>query len=388
MNNNDLLKLFIAEYGNSSLPVYTFFAPGRVNLIGEYTDINGGYVFPASISLGIYAAVRLRSDNVICFKSLNAKNKVIINITQTLAYKEEDGWGNYPKGIVYYLLREGFELKGCDILFYGDLPDGAGLSSSASLLVLTAYLFRYINGEREIDKLALASFCQTVENNFIKVNCGIMDQFSVANGKNNSAILLNCKSMKFKYIPFSLEKHSLVIMNTNKKRELTESKYNQRREECEQALAILRNHRPIENLCQASMNEVITYVKNDTLRRRATHVITENQRVLKAVKTLEQGNIDEFGDLMVQSHISLRKDYEVTGLELDCIVENSLKIPGCIGARMTGAGFGGCAIAVVENDSLKNFQTIVSNNYKKQIGLTPYFYVAGISDGVKPLGVV
>ncbi|MDF2633391.1 MAG: Galactokinase [Pelosinus sp.] len=378
---------FYEEYGedDSNQTVHCFFAPGRVNLIGEHIDYNGGYVFPAALSLGIYGAMRFRSDNVIQLKSTNASLAVTIDLKQPIIFKTEDGWANYPKGAIKHLLDDGYSLKGCEILFSGNLPDGAGLSSSAALLVLVTFMLRYAGGERNIDRVELAKFCQKIENQFMRVNCGIMDQFSVAMGKQDYAILLDCDTLQYKYTPFALGEYSLVIMNTNKKRELAESKYNQRRGECEAVLDIINQHRQVTNLCQVSLLEIDTYVKDDVLQRRARHVISENNRVLLAVSLLEQGDIGGFADLMTQSHISLKDDYEVTGLELDSLVENALKTRGCIGARMTGAGFGGCAIALVATDQIDAFKVAVAQRYEEVTNLRPEFYVASIVDGVKAI---
>jgi galactokinase len=379
-------EIFDQEYGrNNNQPLHCFFSPGRVNLIGEHIDYNGGHVFPAALSLGIYGAIRFRSDQLITLKSTNATPVITVDLKQPVIYKSADGWANYPKGVIKHLLSDGHLLKGCDILFSGNLPDGAGLSSSAALLVLVTFMLRHAGGEQDIDRVELAKFCQKVENQFMGVNCGIMDQFSVAMGKQDSAILLDCDTLHYKYTPFALGEYSLVIMNTNKKRELAESKYNQRRDECEQALKIIKEHRQVTSLCQASLADVEAYVKDDILCRRARHVISENNRVLLAVALLEKRDIIGFAKLMTQSHMSLKNDYEVTGLELDSIVENALKIPECIGARMTGAGFGGCAIALVTTTRLEQFKAAVAQGYQEETGLIPDFYAASIVDGVKSI---
>lgn len=377
-------KIFDQEYGgNNNQPVYCFFSPGRVNLIGEHIDYNGGHVFPAALSLGIYGGIRFRSDQLITLKSTNALPVTTVDLQQPVIYKAEDGWANYPKGAIQHLLADGHVLKGCDILFSGNLPDGAGLSSSAALLVLITFMLRYTGGEQEIDRIELAKFCQKVENQFMGVNCGIMDQFSVTMGKQDFAILLDCDTLHYKYTPFALGEYSLVIMNTNKKRELAESKYNQRRSECERVLDILKEHRQVTSLCQVSLADIELYVKDDILLRRARHVITENNRVLQAVALLEKRDLIGFANLMTQSHMSLKNDYEVTGVELDSIVEYALTNPECIGARMTGAGFGGCAIALVATNKLEQFETVVAQGYQDRTGLMPAFYVASIADGVK-----
>lgn len=385
MNCKQLKSIFEEKYGASSQPIQCFFAPGRVNLIGEHIDYNGGVVFPAALSLGIYGILRLRTDRKIYLKSMNASLEIIVDLDKSIVHCEQDGWGNYPKGVIQFLLASGHELAGYDILFSGNLPDGAGLSSSAAMLVLTTFMLRHVTGGQPCSGAELAKFCQKVENEFIKVNCGIMDQFAVAMGREEYAILLECETLHYKYIPFVLGEYSLVIMNTNKKRELAESKYNQRRIECEEVLAEIRKHHPVANLCQASLADIDNYIQDEVLRRRAYHVISEHKRVYMAANRLEQGDLLGFGQLMTESHLSLKKDYEVTGLELDTIVEQALKVTGCIGARMTGAGFGGCAIALVQSEDLENFKFSVTNYYHEITGLTPDFYVAKIADGVKIL---
>ncbi|WP_346353898.1 galactokinase [Azotosporobacter soli] len=385
MDAKQLTTLFEKNYGATQEPVHCFFAPGRVNLIGEHIDYNGGFVFPAALSVGIWGALRFRDDNRVCLKSTNAELAVNLELTDTLMFLSEDGWANYPKGVFAKLFNAGMTLKGCDILFSGNLPDGAGLSSSAAILVLTAFMLRSAAGETEIDRVALARFCQQVENEFIGVNCGIMDQFSIAMGQKDKAMLLDCETLAYEYIPFVLQEHSLVIMNSNKKRELADSKYNQRRSECEAALDILRRRKALKNLCQASVAEVEEQLSDATLRRRARHVVTENERVKQAKICLMQGDMVGFGQLMRESHASLRQDYEVTGRELDCLVDLALKAPGCIGARMTGAGFGGCAIALVKRDAITAFSEQVGAGYSQATGLKADFHVAAVSDGVKIL---
>ncbi|WP_139025322.1 galactokinase [Acetonema longum] len=385
LDTKQLKALFEREYGREPGEIHCFFAPGRVNLIGEHIDYNGGYVFPVAITLGIYSALRWRQDRLVRLKSTNMALEVALDLNRPLEYCERDGWGNYPKGMIQYLLAGGQKLQGCDILFSGNLPDGTGLSSSAAMLVLTGFMLKYASGKTTVDRPALARLSQKVENEFVKVNCGIMDQFAVAMGRRDCAILLNCQTLEYKYIPFVLGEYSLVIMNTNKKRELTESRYNQRRTEAEQALTLLRQGRSLDNLCQASLDDVARLAADDVLRRRARHAVTEQSRVLKAADLLEQGDITGFGRLMIESHASMKNDYEISGPELDAIVDHALATPGCIGARMTGGGFGGCAIALVETARLESFQAAVAAGYQKSTSRTAAFYVAGISDGVNPL---
>ncbi|HEX2926646.1 MAG TPA: galactokinase [Ruminiclostridium sp.] len=382
MEIKKLRNLFEKQFGAGRKPVHYFYAPGRVNLIGEHIDYNGGYVFPAALSLGISAALRFRDDNCIQLCSANVRLPVAVRLDEEIHYDQADDWGNYPKGVIHHLLQNGCPLHGCDILYFGDLPDGAGLSSSAAMLILTAYMLRQANGDGSIDLVQLAAFCQEVENQFIHVNCGIMDPFSVAMGKKDHAILLDCNTLKYRYVPLTLKDHSLVIMDTCKKRELAASKYNERRLECETALATIAKFHTVGSLCQAAIEDIDRYVADDVLRRRAHHVVSENGRVLMAVKLLENGDISGFGNLMIQSHMSLKNDYEVSGPELDAIVESALHFPGCIGARMTGAGFGGCAIALVENDRLEKFCSFVAEEYTGTTGLIPKFYVSSIANGV------
>ena len=383
MDINHLKSIFEREYGVTSRPLLYFFAPGRVNLIGGHMDYNGGYVFPAALSLGIYGVLRLRTDQLIHLKSTNVSLTFTVDLKKPILYNIQDGWGNYPKGVIKYLLKSGFSLGGYDILFSGNLPDGAGLSSSAAILVLTAFMLRYAIGDQDIDRSILAAFCQRVENEFIKVNCGIMDHFAIAMGREDHAIILDCETLNYKYIPFILGEYCLVIMNTNKKRELAESKYNKRRSECEEALHIIRQHHSLKSLCQALPIDVETYIADEVLRRRVYHVISENNRVLRAMELLKNGDIMGFGLLMAESHRSLKDHYEVTGRELDSIVDNALKTTGCIGARMTGAGFGGCGIALVERGRMEEFKSTVNRGYQEDTGLMPDFYVANIVDGVK-----
>lgn len=385
METKQLKALFDQEYGADAKPSYCFFAPGRVNLIGEYTDFNGGYVFPAALSLGIFAVLRLREDHTIRLRSTNEVLPVTVSLDRAIEYTKEDEWANYPKGVIRYLREKGYSLQGCDILYAGTLPDGAGLSSSAAILVLTAYMLRSVNGDNSIERVQLAKFCQQVENQFIKVNCGIMDPFSVAMGEKDHAVLLDCHNLTYRYVPLDLPDYRLVILNTCKKRELTDSRYNERRRECETALALLAGHRAVSNLCQAGLKEVEAYITDDTLLRRARHVVSENSRVLEAVNLLESGDIQGFGRLLIQSHMSLKQDFEVSGPELDAIVESALRFPGCIGARMTGAGFGGCALALVEKTRLEAFCSFVTQEYTQMIGLAPEFYVSSLGGGVTHL---
>lgn len=380
-----LKEKFTTLFGGNASDIKSFFCPGRVNLIGEHIDYNGGYVFPAALTIGITALWRKRTDQKIVMQSLNASGAITIDTTSSMNYCESDDWGNYPKGMFQYLKNEGHTINGADILFWSNLPDGAGLSSSAAIEVLTGFMALSVEGKSNIDKVALALLAQKVENKYIGVNCGIMDQFAVANGKANNAILLDCETLKYTLVPFDLKDYALVIMNTNKRRELADSKYNERRAECDAVLVQLNTKYQFANLCAATVESIEEMISNPVLKKRAKHVVTENLRVLESMKVLKQGDLTAFGKLLNASHDSLKNDYEVTGLELDTIVNEARKTNGCLGARMTGAGFGGCAIALVKNTEIDSFKTTVAQNYTQFTSLTPVFYVSTIGDGVHAL---
>ena len=379
---DDLLKAFVKAYGADG-EIELFFSPGRVNLIGEHIDYNGGLVLPAALSLGISAALRRRNDGIVRLRSASETGDATIML-EKINNKDSVRWANYPAGVMKYLINEGNKLTGCDVLLMSDLPESSGLSSSAALEVLTAYMMLYPLGSEKIDKIRMSLQCQKVENEFIGVNCGIMDQFVVALGKKDNAILLNTSTLEYKYIPFDLGKCRLLIMNTKKKRELADSKYNERRAECEAALAVIQKTRPVKTLVEAAAEDLIL-IEDLILRKRARHVITENKRVQKSVAALGNGELATFGNLMCASHDSLKGDYEVTGFELDTIVSEALVLPSCLGARMTGAGFGGCAIALVEESSIAVFTETVLKNYNSKTGLDGEIYVSVIGDGVKAL---
>ncbi len=379
---DEVKKGFIKTYGAEGKCEF-FFSPGRVNLIGEHIDYNGGLVMPAALSLGISAAIRRRNDGIVRLHSANETDGAEIRL-EGIVKSDAARWANYPAGVMKYLMDEGNKLAGCDVYISSDLPGSSGLSSSAALEVLTAYMMLYPLGPENIDRVRMSLLCQKVENEFIGVNCGIMDQFAVALGKKDNAILLNTNTLEYKYIPFELGNLRLLIMNTKKKRELADSKYNERRAECDAALSIIQKTRPIKTLVEADAEDLIL-IKDPVLRKRARHVITENKRVQKSVKALGNGELATFGNLMCASHDSLKTDYEVTGLELDTIVEEALALPYCLGARMTGAGFGGCAIALVQDNAIESFTEIVLKNYKTRTGLDGEIHVSVIEDGVKSI---
>lgn len=383
MDISELKAKFNELYGEGDVRV--FHSPGRVNLIGEHIDYNGGYVFPCALEFGTYGLVRKRTDKKINFASTNFDLKVSIDL-DNIVYKKEDDWANYPKGVMKIMKDEGFKLGGMDILISGNIPNGAGLSSSASLEVLTAVIIDTLFNNGKADRVELVKISQKAENTFVGVNCGIMDQFAVCMGKKNKAILLDCASLKYDYANVELDDYTLVIMNTNKRRALNESKYNERRAECDEALRILQKEINIKSLCDLTIeqfNKLEHLLVKENIRNRAKHAVYENERTKKAYKALNEGNIEEFGKLLTDSHNSLKNLYEVTGRELDTIVYEALKVKGCIGARMTGAGFGGCAIALVKKDSVENFINQVKVNYTSIIGYEPSFYLSGIGQGTE-----
>ncbi len=381
MEIEELKENFMKLYGEGE--VISFSSPGRVNLIGEHIDYNGGYVFPCATDFGTYACVRKRNDGKINLASTNFELKVSVE-ANSIEFKEDDDWANYPKGVIKIMMDMGYEVSGMDLLISGNIPNGAGLSSSASLELLIGVIVNNLFNEDKIDRLELVKIGQKSENNFVGVNCGIMDQFAVGMGKKNKAMLLNCENLEYQYSDVNLLDNSIVIMNTNKRRALNESKYNERREECEQAFKILSGKKKINNICEikpSEFDELESLFTDEKIKNRAKHCVYENARVLKAFECLNKGEIKEFGQLLTESHNSLRYLYEVTGKELDAVVEEALLVEGCLGARMTGAGFGGCAIAIVKNERIEEFINRVRENYTKRMGYEPSFYCTGIGEG-------
>ncbi|MBU3146792.1 galactokinase [Clostridium sp. CF012] len=366
-----------------------FFAPGRVNLIGEHTDYNGGHVFPCALTFGTYALIRKRNDKKIRFYSESFEELGIIDVNiDEIEYNSEHDWANYPKGVIWAFEKEGMKIdSGFDILFYGNIPNGAGLSSSASIEVVTGVVLKDLY-DFPIEMIDIVKRSQEAENQFIGVNCGIMDQFAVGMGKKDCAILLDTNTLKYEYANIKLDGASIVIANTNKRRGLADSKYNERRTECETALADLQTVLQIKSLCELNEEEFEKnrhLIKDEVCARRAKHAIYENQRTLKAAAALENNDIELFGKLMNKSHISLRDDYEVTGIELDTLVEIAWKRSGVIGSRMTGAGFGGCTVSIVKDECVDDFIKNVGQEYKNKIGYEAVFYVAQIGDGARKL---
>ena len=366
--------------------VDTFFSPGRVNLIGEHTDYNGGFVFPCALDFGTYAVVKKREDKVFQLYSKNFKNLGVISFNlDNLTYNKKDGWTNYPKGVVKTFLDRNYKIdSGFDVLFFGNIPNGAGLSSSASIEVLTAIILKDLF-KLNVNMIEMVKMCQVAENKFIGVNSGIMDQFAVGMGKKDNAILLDCNTLNFEYVPVKLKNMSIVIANTNKKRGLADSKYNERRTSCEEAVKVLNNNgvniKYLGELTVAEFEKVKHYITDEEQLKRATHAVTENERAKIAVEFLKKDDIAEFGKLMNKSHISLRDDYEVTGIELDSLVEAAWEEKGTVGSRMTGAGFGGCTVSIVENGYVDSFIKNVGKKYKEKTGLEASFYIGNIGDG-------
>jgi len=366
-----------------------FFAPGRVNLIGEHTDYNGGNVFPCAIDRGTYGLVSKRPDRTFRMYSENFADLGVMEFTlDELVNDKKHDWANYPKGVIKMFVEEGFKIdSGFDFLVSGNIPNGAGLSSSASIEMLTGIVLKDLF-HLSIDPIAMALLGKKVENLFIGVNSGIMDQFAIAMGKKDHAILLDCNTLKYDYVPVVLKDEVIVIANTNKRRGLADSKYNERRAECDEALAELQTKLPIKALGELSIEEFEAnkdLIKSPIRQKRAKHAVYENQRTLKAQKELSAGNLAEFGKLMNQSHISLRDDYEVTGVELDTLAALAWEQPGVVGSRMTGAGFGGCTVSIVKKDKVDDFIKNVGEAYKNKIGYAADFYIAAVSEGARKL---
>lgn len=377
------IELFGKKYENR------YFAPGRVNLIGEHTDYNGGNVFPCAIDRGTIALVLKRNDNLCRFYSMNFENKGIIEFNiNDIKYEKEHHWVNYPKGMFKAFIDKGYNItNGFDILIYGDIPNGAGLSSSASVEMVVGILLKN-EFNFDIDTIEIVKLGKLTENEFIGVNSGIMDQFAVAMGKKDHAILLDCNTLIYRLVPVILKDEYIVIANTNKRRGLADSKYNERRAECDKALEELQTKLNIKALGELSIEEFEEHkylIKDEIRQKRAKHAVYENQRTIKAEKALSEGNLELFGKLMNESHISLRDDYEVTGKELDALVEAAWEEEGTIGSRMTGAGFGGCSVSIVKKSKVDEFIENVSRKYSEKTGLKADFYIATIGDGAKQI---
>ena len=366
-----------------------YFAPGRVNMIGEHTDYNGGHVFPCALTIGTYGVARKRNDKKLRMFSMNFENRGIFeSCIEGLKPEKEAEWTNYPKGVMWAFAEKGMVMDtGLDLVLFGNIPNGSGLSSSASVEVLTGFILRDLYGF-DVTNQDLALIGQFSENNFNGVNCGIMDQFAIAMGKAGHAIFLDTATLEFEYAPIKLENAKIVIACSNKKRGLGDSKYNERRSECETALAEIQTVKDIKSLGELTEDEfeaVKDTVKSDVRIQRAKHAVYENQRTIKAVEALQKNDVALFGELMNASHVSLRDDYEVTGIELDTLVEEAWKVEGVIGSRMTGAGFGGCTVSIVKDEAVDTFIEQVGKAYEAKIGYAADFYVVEIGDGPQKL---
>ena len=380
-----VLETFEKTFGKKD-GVKAYFAPGRVNLIGEHTDYNGGHVFPCALTIGTYAAVAKRDDRKVQFFSVNQDRFGVygVSLDDIETPSDKAGWTNYPIGVIWAFAKRGFKLdKGFDMVINGNIPNGSGLSSSASLEVLTGFILRDLYGF-DVTNQDIALIGQYSENNYNGCNCGIMDQFASAMGKENNAIFLDTADLSYEYAPIKLEGAKIVIANTNKKHKLTDSQYNARRSMCEAALAILQKTVDIKGLGDLSIEEFEVHkdvLTDPDMQKKAKHAVYENQRTIEAVKALKAGDIQHFGELMRQSHESLRDDYDVTGVELDTLAEEAWKIPGVIGSRMTGGGFGGCTVSIVKDEAVENFKKTVGENYLKKIGYEATFYTVEIGGG-------
>ncbi len=383
---NILIEQFKKIFPTAGKPE-VYFAPGRVNIIGEHIDYNGGFVFPTTINLGTYAAMSPRHDNIIRFRSMNYPLAFDIELDHT-EYQAAHEWANYPKGVLHFLKDTGKPMThGFDVLFYGNLPVGAGLSSSASIEMVTAVMLKDLY-QLNLPMIELVKIGQRTENEYLNLSSGIMDQFAIGFGKKNQAICLNTNTLEYKYIPLKLQGHQLVIANTNKKRSLVDSKYNERYNECMQALEILNKNIKANALCEITADEFEKnsyLIKDSVLARRAWHVIYENQRTKFACDFLQQHDLKAFGQLLNQSHVSLKKDYEVSGFELDTLVELAWKQKGVLGARMTGAGFGGCTINLIKTEFVQAFIENVGKEYQLLTGLQAEFYPVNSVDGAQKL---
>lgn len=384
-----LLKKFKELFGDTSDARF-YFSPGRVNLIGEHTDYNGGHVFPCALTIGTYGAAQKRNDNKIHFYSMNLDNFGVIEVTlEDLSYHAEYNWANYPLGVVWAFAEKGYTLdSGFDMVIWGNIPNGSGLSSSASLEVLTGVILRDLYNIDTLTMTDLALIGQYSENNFNGCNCGIMDQFAVAMGKADNAIFLDTSTLNFEYAPVKLKDAKIIITNSKVKHSLVDSAYNTRRQECADALAALQTVVSIDSLGDLDMETFEKYksvIGDPVKEQRAKHAVAENQRTIDAVAALKADNIELFGQLMNQSHISLRDDYEVSCEEIDILVDLAWNTPGVIGSRITGGGFGGCTVSIVKNDAIDTFIETIGAAYKEKVGHEAEFYTVEIGDGARRL---
>jgi galactokinase len=376
---------FMEKYGDHKTRIQVYFAPGRVNMIGEHTDYNGGYVFPCALNFGTYLVIRPNDSNIMRLATTNFR--FAANVSVKSFEPQGKHWINYPMGVMDQFVKRGIDLNGMDMMFSGTIPNGAGLSSSASIEMVTAFALNDLL-ETKLEILDLIKLSQKAENDFVGVKCGIMDQFAAGMGKKDHAVFINCKTLDYETIPLNPGDYKILISNTNKRRGLAGSQYNERRAQCEAAVKILSKAKKIKVLGDLNLqrfNEIKYLITDETILKRARHVVSENERVLNAIDALRSDNLKKFGQLMNESHDSLRDDYEVTGVELDTLVNEARKVDGVLGSRMTGAGFGGCTVSLVHNDALNNFTSQVGMAYKVATGLKPDFYIAEIGDGARRL---
>lgn len=379
-----VLKKFEELFGDAN-GVNVYFAPGRVNLIGEHTDYNGGHVFPCALTIGTYAAVRKRADRKLNFYSMNFEELGIMESSlDDLTPSDAAGWTNYPKGVMWAFAERGMKMDcGLDIVLNGNIPNGSGLSSSASLEVLTGYYLRDLYGF-DVTNIDLAKIGQYSENNFNGMNCGIMDQFASAMGKKDHAIFLDTADLSYEYAPLVLDGAKIVVTNSNVKHSLVNSEYNVRRSECEKALEELQTVVKINglgDLTEEQFEANKTAIKDEVRVKRAKHAVYENQRTIRAVEALKKNDLTLFGQLMNASHVSLRDDYQVSCDEIDVLVEEAWKVDGVIGSRITGGGFGGCTVSIVKDEAVENFKKKVGTAYQQRVGKQADFYVVEIGNG-------
>lgn len=353
-------------------------APGRVNLIGEHTDYNDGFVFPMALDFQILTAAGKRQDQLVRIYSMDYQKMVEFHLDQPISYDTEERWSNYPRGIIAMLMEKGIRLAGMDLVFSGDIPQGSGLSSSAALEVSIALTLQALNGF-SMNGPELARLCQRAENTFVGMNCGIMDQFISMMGRKGHALFLDCRTLEYRHIPLELEDYRILICHSGVKHSLVDSEYNKRRQECETGVAVLSQKYPqIKSLRDATMSE-LNACKNEldqTVYRRCLHVITENQRVLKSIESLNQNDLVTFGKLMNESHDSLRDDYQVSCFEIDLLVDFARNFNGVLGSRITGGGFGGCTVTLISNSIINDFTTNIKEYYRQKTGIVPDLYIS------------
>ena len=389
MMKKKLFDMFAELFGDSEGARF-YFSPGRVNLIGEHTDYNGGHVFPCALTLGTYGAARKREDNKIHFYSMNLDSFGVVEASlDDLTNKKEYNWANYPLGVVWAFKEKGHTItSGFDMVIWGNIPNGSGLSSSASLEVLTGVILTDLFEIKDLSMTDLALIGQYSENNFNGCNCGIMDQFAVAMGKKDHAIFLDTSDLSYEYAPCVLDGAKIVITNSKVKHSLVDSAYNDRRNECAAALKTLQSELDIQALGDLTPEEFEAHkslIKDEIQLQRAKHAVYENQRTIDAVTALKAGDIESFGKLMNQSHISLRDDYDVSCEEIDILVDLAWKIPGVLGSRITGGGFGGCTVSIVKNESVDTFIETIGKTYLEKVGHEAEFYTVDIGDGASRL---